>query len=380
LKALLSELKPTLQSIFNHLHEHPEISWNEVETTVYLVEFLKRYGFKVQTYDDCPGFIVEVGEGPFTIGLRTDMDALWQEVDGIFKANHSCGHDAHMTMAIGVLLLLQKSHFQSKGKLKFIFQPAEEKGTGALKMVEKGAIDDIDFLYGVHLRPIQELKDGFAAPAIYHGAAKFIYGEIFGEDAHGARPHLGKNVIEVGASFINEIGKIHMDPMIPSSIKMTGFHAGGESSNVIPGHATFHLDLRAQTNEIMTALTKKVEKISQALSDLYDVKILLQSKAEVAAAIVDKDAQKFMEKAIKETLGHEKLVQPAFTSGGEDFHFYTIKKPNLKATMLGLGCDLNPGLHHPKMTFNHEAIFSGIEILTRAIMNTAEHLGKETAK
>jgi amidohydrolase len=380
LKALISEMKPKLQSIFDHLHHHPEVSWNETETTAYLVELLQGYGFQVQTFEDCTGFVVEIGEGAFTVGLRTDMDALWQEVDGLFKANHSCGHDAHMTMAVGVLLLLQKSHFQLNGKLKFIFQPAEEKGTGALKMVEKGVIDDVDFLYGVHLRPIQELKDGYATPAIYHGAAKFIYGEIFGEDAHGARPHLGKNTIEVGASFINEIGKIHTDPMVPSSIKMTGFHAGGESSNLIPGHATFHLDLRAQTNEVMDALSKKVEKISHALADLYDVKIDLQSKAEVAAAIVNQDAQNLMKNAIIETIGREKLVQPTFTSGGEDFHFYTIKKPNLKATMLGLGCGLEPGLHHPKMTFNHEAIFSGIEILAKTIMNTVEYLEKESLK
>ncbi|MDQ6600415.1 M20 peptidase aminoacylase family protein [Bacillus salipaludis] len=371
----LDELRPMLLEIFNHLHQHPEASWEEVETTAYIKNLLQQNGLQPQTFDDCTGLVVEIGDGPHKVGLRTDIDALWQEVDGTFKANHSCGHDAHMTMIIGVLLLLKKLNYQPSGKLKVLFQPAEEKGTGALKMVEKGIVDDLDFLYGVHLRPIQEISDGTATPAIFHGSAKFIAGEIIGEDAHGARPHLGKNAIEIGAALINEMGKIHVDPMVPSSVKMTKFHAGGESSNLIPGHASFHLDLRAQTNEVMETLTAKVEKITQAIAALYEVEIPLETKAFVAAAKVDPQAQKLMEKAIVDTLGN--VTAPYPSSGGEDFHFYTVKRPHIKATMLGLGCDLSPGLHHPKMTFNHEAIFSGIEILTKTIMNTFEHLKKE---
>jgi amidohydrolase len=74
-------------------------------------------------------------------------------------------------------------------------------------------------------------------------------------------------------------------------------------------------------------------------------------------------------------LGANQLKEPIVTSGGEDFHFYTLKKPNIKATMLGLGCDLQPGLHHPKMTFNRDAIYSGVEILTRTLMHTLEGTG-----
>ncbi|MBL4954720.1 M20 peptidase aminoacylase family protein [Neobacillus sp. OS1-32] len=374
MKTLLAELKPRLCEIFDHLHQHPEVSWQETETTAYLSKLLEAEGFQVRTFCDCTGLVVEYGDGPYTVGLRSDIDSLWQEVGGTFQANHSCGHDAHMTMTLGVLLLLKKLNYQPSGKLKFIFQPAEEKGTGALKMVEKGVIDDLDFLYGVHLRPIQELQAGEAAPAILHGAAKFIAGEIIGEDAHGARPHLGKNAIEIGASLVQELSKIHLDPMIPYSVKMTKFHAGGESSNLIPGHASFHLDLRAQTNDAMEFITKKVITITKALAEMYEVEIPLETKAEVVGATVHPKARELMAKAITDTLGAEHLVEPAPTSGGEDFHFYTLKRPQLKATMLGLGCDLKPGLHHPDMTFNRDAIFDGIEILTKTILNTFEFL------
>lgn len=372
MKEMIEELKPALEIVFTHLHKHPEVSWREYKTTEYLQKFLECRGFRVQLFGDCTGLVVEVGEGSPCVALRADMDALWQEVDGKFQANHSCGHDAHMTMGVGAILLLQKAGFPKKGKLKFIFQPAEEKGTGALKMIEHGVLDDVDYLYGVHLRPIQEIRDGEASGAIYHGAARFLTGEIIGEDAHGARPHLGQNAIEIGASFIHEIKNIHLDPMVPHTAKMTKFHAGSDSGNIIPGKASFSLDLRAQTNEVINALSEKIETVTEYLSKLYGVKITLETKANVAAAQVDEEAQQFLEKAIIDVLGAGQLREPIVTSGGEDFHFYTLKKPNIKAAMLGLGCDLQPGLHHPDMTFNREAIYSGVEILARAVMATLE--------
>ncbi|MFG6117909.1 M20 peptidase aminoacylase family protein [Thalassobacillus sp. B23F22_16] len=374
MKQHIEELKPTIDKVFNHLHKNPEVSWKEYETTEYLRTFLQSKGFDVQGFDDCPGLVAEVGEGSPCLALRTDMDALWQEVDGKFQANHSCGHDAHMSMGLGAILVLQKAGFPSKGKLKFIFQPAEEKGTGALKMIEKGVLDDVDYLYGVHLRPIQEIRDGEASPAICHGAARFLTGEILGEDAHGARPHLGQNAIEIGASLVNEIKSIHLDPMVPYTAKMTKFHAGSDSGNIIPGKASFSLDLRAQSNEVISALAEKIEVITESVSNIYGVKIPLETKVNVAAAEVDDEARRFMEQAIVDVLGESQTKEPIITSGGEDFHFYTLKKPNIKATMLGLGCDLQPGLHHPDMTFNQEAIYSGVEILARTLLHTlGEH-------
>lgn len=379
MKAEIEQLKPTIETIFNHLHSHPEVSWEEHETTLYLKNLLETYGFSPTVFADSTGLVVEVGDGPTTVALRTDIDALWQEVDGEFTANHSCGHDAHMTMTVGVLLLLKKLNYQPKGKLKVIFQPAEEKGTGALKMIDLGIIDDVDYLYGVHLRPVQELPHGKAAPALIHGSAKFIAGEIVGEDAHGARPHLGTNAIEIGAALVNGLSHMHVDPMIPSSVKMTKFLAGGEASNLIPGTASFNLDVRAQTNEAMDFLTERIHHICGAIAGLYGVTINLETKAAIAAAKVNKDAEALMEKAIIDTIGKENTEKPIVTSGGEDFHFYTLKKPSLKATMLGLGCNLQPGLHHPQMTFNKTALYTGIQILATVIKHTFNHVERKHA-
>lgn len=376
LKKRLEQLRPTIFSLFDHFHHNPEISWEEHETTAYIRNFLQERGFTVQTFTDCTGVVAEIGKGERCIALRVDMDALWQEVNGKFQANHSCGHDAHMTMGIGTMLLLKQMTVLFKGRIKFIFQPAEEKGTGALKMIEKGVLDDVDYLYGVHLRPIQELADGYAAPALYHGAAQFIAGEIIGEDVHGARPHLGANAIEVGADLIHHIKGIHLDPMVPYSAKMTKFQAGGESSNIIPGKASFSIDVRAQTNEVLKQLSTKIKRIAELLEKVHKIEMKLEAGPSTAAAQVDSDACKMMRKAIVQTLGEEKVSDPIVTSGGEDFHFYTLRKPSVKAAMLGLGCGLKPGLHHPHMTFNREAILTGIEILTRTLLNTLDERGR----
>src|SRR4051794_32734193 len=98
-------LSQQLLSIFNYLHEHPEVSWQEHETTDYLVHFLERLGLSPVRFKGCTGLYVDIGQGIPRVGLRADMDALWQEVDGVMCANHSCGHDGHMTMALGTILL-----------------------------------------------------------------------------------------------------------------------------------------------------------------------------------------------------------------------------------------------------------------------------------
>jgi len=376
MKAALQDVQPIVEKVFHHLHTYPEISWQEVETTRYLQKLLECEGFQVTTFDDSTGLVVTMGTGEYCVGLRTDIDALWQEVDGVYQANHSCGHDAHMTIAVGALLVLKKLGFPKTGRLKVIFQPAEEKGTGALSFVEKGIVDDVDYLYGVHLRPIQEIGHGYSAPAILHGSAKMMKGSIIGTDTHGARPHLGQNAIEVMARLVQAIQSIHVDPMVPHSAKMTMFQAGGESANIIPGNASFSLDLRAQTNEVMDKLMSQVEKAIQAVAAMSDVTIDYEVQAEIAAAQVDETAVEMMANAIRETVGESFLAPSIVTPGGEDFHYYTLKRPTVKATMLGLGCNLSPGLHHPNMTFNHDSIQTGIEILARTVMHTFELLEK----
>lgn len=364
-----------LREIFSHLHTNPEISWEEEKTTQYVAEKLTQLGLHPVRFEGMTGLYVDIGQGEPKVGFRTDMDALWQEVDGDFQANHSCGHDGHMTVALGVAMLLQAKSLELDGAIRIIFQPAEETGEGARKVLQTGTVDPLQFLYGMHVRPLLELPEGKHAPAIYHGAAKSFIGEIQGDDAHAARPELGNNAIEIASAIIAGMQRIWMEPDKSASIKMTQLQAGGKSTNIIPGSATFSIDARAEDNETMEKLTVDFYQVMDAVRTLYGVDIVCEEETHVVAATVNKQAEAFMREAIIAVVGEEHCAAAIHTPGGEDFHVYTYEKSALKTTMLGLGCGVTPGLHHPEMTFNRDYLSVAAQIITNVLTRTLRFVG-----
>lgn len=358
--------------VFNHMHENPELSNEEYETTDYIFDYLKQEGFTPVKFKKITGLYCDMGTfsgGYPKIGIRADIDALYQEVDGVKRANHSCGHDAHTGMVIGAMLKIKDHEALETRGVRFIFQPAEELGTGALAVADEGIIEDLDYLFGIHLRPIEEASMGQASPSIEHGSAASLDFKIVGDDAHGARPHLNHNAIEIGADIVNMLSKIHINPIIPSSVKMTKFISGGKSLNIIPGIAECGIDLRAQTNDEMDNLKKRVFKILKYVEEFYEVSIEDQNFSSIVASESDEEAIQYLKEGIIDALGTENLMEPIITSGGDDFHYYTVKYPELKGAMIGLGCDLEPGLHHPKMKFDRNALENGADILYHSILN-----------
>jgi len=366
-----------LQPIFIHLHTHPEISWEEKETTNYLVKTLKEIGLQPVLFEGMTGLYVDIGEGEPKVGFRTDIDALWQEVDGEFKANHSCGHDGHMTVALGIAKLLKEMEKELDGAIRIIFQPAEETGAGAKAVIETEIIEPLHYLFGMHLRPLVELERGTCSASILHGAARLIKGEINGVEAHGARPEQGTNAIEVAAALVTGMKSIWISPTESASIKMTQLEAGGKSANIIPGNATFSLDVRAQKNSVMEELLQSLERVLKSVEAMYEVKIDIDIQSQIVAAEVDKEAERILYEAIQANVGKEHAVQRLVTPGGEDFHYYTYAYPNLKATMLGLGCGVTPGLHHPHMTFDTAYLKTGVMIMKDALVRALGEVSKD---
>lgn len=350
---------------FNHFHAHPEVSWKEVETTKKLAAIMTELGVKHHTFPDVTGLIAEIGDGPEVVAVRADIDALWQEVDGTLQANHSCGHDANMAMVLGALLYLKDETLTKR--VRFIFQPAEELGNGSLSMIERGAIDEVSHLYGVHLRPIEELPFGQVTPALHHGSGIFLRGKIHGVDAHGARPHQGKNAIDVIAAIHQFVKSIYFSPFESYSAKLTHIQTGGDSLNIIPGTAKFAMDVRSQSNELMTEIQQKISDGLTAIAKLHDVEITFEWTDYTPAAEVSETAMHIADAAIRQTLGDEATALPIQTTGADDFHFYTIKKPELHAAMIGIGADLTPGLHHPNMSFNLKALDIGARVLANIV-------------
>jgi len=354
-------LEETMYQWFEHFHKYPEVSWKEFETTKKLASILDELNVTYRLLGDVPGLIAEIGAGEEVVAVRADIDALWQEVDGKWQANHSCGHDANMTMVLGALLLLKDQPLQHR--VRFIFQPAEELGNGACAAFDRGAVEGVSHLFGVHLRPIEELPLGKVSPAIHHGAAYFLDGTIQGIDAHGARPHQGKNAIDVIMAVQQMLNSIHLSPFEPHSAKLTKIIADGGSTNIIPGNASFSMDIRAQHNQQLELLRNKIEHGLKSIQQQFEIDMDWKWLDFTPGAEVSTIAAKMAKEAIVQALGEEYLADEITTPGSDDFHFYTVKKPELKAAMIGIGANLTPGLHHPKMTFDRSALIDAAKVL-----------------
>lgn len=345
---------------------HPEVSWKEFKTTQTIADILDELDIPYRRFPDVTGLIADIGAGDEVIAVRADIDALWQDVDGIWKANHSCGHDANISMVLGSLLYLKDKPLRKR--IRFIFQPAEEKGNGSIAMIERGALEDVTHLFGVHLRPIEELPFGLVAPSIYHGAGIFLDGKVKGVDAHGARPHQGNNAIDIVVALHQFIKSIYISPFDSHSAKLTKIVAGGENLNIIPGLAEFGIDVRAQKNDVLLKIRDRIDEGLNALEKLYGVEIEWKWCDFTPGAEVSMEAETIADQAIRLVIGDEATAPPVITSGSDDFHFYTIQNPEVKATMIGIGADLVPGLHHPNMTFNKSALDLGARILAETLI------------
>jgi amidohydrolase len=369
----IDQHQESLLQTYHDLHSLAEPSWQEEKTSRYILECLKKAGLTVKTFHSHYGIVAEIpGQSNQVVALRADMDALVQEVDGIVKPNHSCGHDAHSTMVLYAALAIASSGIKPKRTLRFLFQPAEETGEGALQMMNDGALEDVTYLFGVHVRPSREVPYMKASPVIIHGSAGTIRGTIKGIQAHASRPQDGVNVIEAAALLVQKLQGIQLQTETPYSIKMTQLRTENKASNVIPETAVFAMDARAQTNEVMNELKRCTKEAIEQTMKQTRAEISWSMEEFVPAATIHERAIKLAETAIGDIIGKENVVPICVSQGGEDFHFYTAKNPDIAATMIGLGCDLTPGLHHPHMKFNLEALIYGTKILTRTVLLASE--------
>lgn len=360
----MNALAQRVKEVYNDLHKIPEVGLEEHKTSAYLAERLKAAGYAVETGVGGTGVVgILTGDQPGpTVALRADMDALAHTVDGKDVAIHSCGHDAHSAMVLTAAEEIARKGVK-QGRLKILFQPAEETLFGARNMIAAGVIDDIDSVIGMHLRPIQEAKIGQATPALYHGASSIMEATIEGLTAHGARPHLGINAIDAATAAVQAVNAIHLDPNVPTTAKVTKLYAGGAALNAIPDKAELALDLRSQKNAQMEQLIKKVTAAIEAGAATVGAKASVRVKGGVPAAEYDNELTGLAGEAIAAVLGEAGLLGPIVTPGGEDFHFFVKHKPTLKAAYVGLGVDLTPGLHHPQMSFNQDGLVNGVNIM-----------------
>ena len=351
---------------YNHLHTIPELGFEEVKTSAFIASKLKEFGFTdVQTgVGGTTGVVATLDSGkpgPVVL-LRADMDCLAHNIEGETVLRHTCGHDGHSSMLLATAEEVIKNHTVKSGTLKFLFQPAEELGTGAHAIADAGVLEGVDYAFGAHVRPIEEAANGQAVAAIYYASSATIQATFTGVTSHAARPHLGVNALDAAVLAINAVNTIHLRPTESYSVKATQFHADSGVTNSIPGKAFVTWDLRAQMNPTMKELHEKVIMAITNAGQANGCTVEYDDSKMLTAAEHNEECVALLEDVISDVLGKENMVPAVITPGGEDFWVYTNRYPNQKAGFFGLGCDLKPGLHHPDMSFDTSALENGVKI------------------
>lgn len=365
------ELYERLVALRRELHRYPELSGQEARTATVISRFLQNLGIHHRTNIAGHGVVADIpGDSRVPcVVLRADTDALpIQEETGLEFASvhkgvmHACGHDGHTTMLLGAAALLAQEKNLS-APVRLIFQPAEEKGTGAVAMIKEGVLDGAGLIFGGHLDrhyrpgtivvsegPVNASSDNFAI-------------EIIGQGAHGARPHESIDAVVVGSLMIMALQTIvsrEIDPARPSVVSVGQFHAG-TAPNVIAGQAKLEGTVRAQDPAVRQQLLNSVRRIAESIAQLHGAKIHVTVTEGTPPLVNDAMMADLARRAAIEAVG-EANVLPLKTAnmGAEDFSYYLEKIPG---AYVRFGSQV-PGregypAHSSKFDFDEEALVVG---------------------
>lgn len=364
-------LSEHINELWQQLHLIPEPAFKEYQTAAFAAKILRQAGYEV--YEEVGGTgvigILDSKKSGPVVGLRSDMDCLLFTEDGKEIGIHACGHDAHMAIVLATAELIATRGITC-GKVKIILQPAEEIGRGAKALLATGIIDDIDYLFGLHLMPKDLAESGQIIAQVHWTACTLLKAKIMGRTAHGSMPHLGINAIDVGCAIVNALNTIHMNPLEGWSLKPTLFRTGEGSLNAICDFAELGFDLRTTKNSEMLVLKTIVINLIKGTAELMGAQVEVEQIGDCPGSEDDPELLKLVEKAIINEVGNKGLIPERTTTVGEDFNFYKQLRPELKTGFIGLGCDLTPGLHDRNMHFNHDDLVHGAKVLYNLVIDS----------
>ena len=361
------------------LHSHPELGFAEHRTAGAVLERLGAIpNWRVRTGLGGTGLVAVLNaghDGP-CVGLRADMDALpIQEATGRPYAStaqgrmHACGHDGHIACLVGAAAVLSKVAADLPGKVKLIFQPAEEGGGGASKMIEHGALDDpkVDALFGLHGWPDVPLGSiAIASGPVMAGTRSFDL-IVRGKGTHAAYPHLGTDVIAAASQIVTDLQAIRsrrVDPIEPLVISICQMTAG-ETYNVLPEVCTMKGTIRALSGSTLESAWEQVQQLASATAAGFGADVSFHVRDAYPPLVNDARCTALVEEVGRSLLGPRQVVtDPPASMGGEDFAYYCQRVP---AALFRLGLrppdtDAYPALHNPHYDFNDDAIPIGVAL------------------
>jgi amidohydrolase len=377
IKKRVQEHESRIVNARRDLHRIPETGYTEKKTSGYVADFLNQAGLEVQTgmaEFGVVGNMALAGPGK-TLMIRADMDALpIQEETGLPFASthegamHACGHDGHMAMVLGAAAVLNEMKDQLNGHIKFVFQPAEEGGGGAARMIEAGILEDprVDYAVGCHLWPaISEGTIGVKEGPIMAAMDRFDL-KIKGRGGHGAMPHLCIDALEVGTQVVNALQRMvsrQLNPLSPAVVTVGSFHAG-TAFNIIPGEAELSGTTRTFDREIWNVWPDRMEKIIRGVCEPMGADYEFSYSQGYPPTVNDASMADLLRQCAVEVVGGKKVIEPEPSMGGEDMAFY-LEKTLGCYFFLGVGREGGAPIHNPKFDFNEDVLLSGVETYCR---------------
>ncbi|WP_026791218.1 M20 aminoacylase family protein [Pleomorphomonas oryzae] len=360
---------PELVAIRRRLHQMPETGYEERQTSAFVADLLSGWGLEVTRDIAATGLVATLDRGGDgrALGLRADMDGLpvTEETGAVYASRtpgmmHACGHDGHTTMLIGAAFrLLQDDDF--RGKVHFIFQPAEETAGGAARMIEEGLFERFpcDAVFALHNYPGLTSGRFSAKPGAMMAAIDAATLTVRGAGGHGARPEDTVDPVVAASSVVMALQTAvsrNVPPQEAGVITIGAFHAGS-ACNVIPDEAVLEVSLRATDPAVRTRLCRRFEEIAQAQATSFGAEARIDWQVGYPVTMNDAASVDLAAAAVRDAFGEdafEPLDRPMM--GSEDFAFMLEK---VKGAYLFLGNGDSAGLHSSRYDFNDALLERG---------------------
>ena len=350
-----------LTEIRHYLHQHPELSSKEYQTTAFLKDRLEGLGIRVLESGLKTGLIAEIGSGHPVVALRADIDALpILEQTGLpYQSQnpgvmHACGHDFHQTSLLGAASLLKEKEDQLDGTVRLIFQPAEEISEGATEVLATGLLEDVQGIIGFHNMP--QLKAGqlaLNAGAMMAGVEKFKV-TVTGVSSHAARPDLGADTVTAVTTMVQNLQLLisrTVSPFETAVLSITHLD-GGSTWNVLPKSGYFEGTIRSFNPSLQRELKERFISIIRHTAKSLEVDVTFEWGMTPPVTFNDEE----LTQLVWDTSQGLAEVIPAHPStAGEDFAFYQERIPGVFAFIGSNGEPDAPDLHHDHMTIDDAA-------------------------
>ena len=383
---LVADVKDEVIRWRRHLHQNPELSFEEEETSRFVYETLESFG-NLELSTPTPTSVVArlVGEKPGrTVALRADMDALpiTEENDFEFVSKnpgvmHACGHDGHTAMLLGAAKVFSGMKAKVRGEVRFLFQHAEELYPGgAEEMVEAGVMEGVDVIAGIHLwsgLPVGKIGIVYGPMLAAPDTFKIV---INGRGGHAAMPHQTVDSIAVGAQVVTNLQHVvsrNTDPLDNVVLSVTKF-VGGTMHNVIPGSVEMIGTVRTLDEEVREKVPEAMERVIEGVTAAHDASYEFEYQRGYRPVVNDEEVTRVMEETVREVFGEESLEMMRPVMGGEDFSAYQRVTPGT-FVFVGAGNeekDITAPHHHPRFTVDEDALEDGVKMHVNAAFGLLE--------